>query len=189
MNIFSVLLVVLGVVGLLVSIVMMIVNVFRKKKKLPWVLGTVASIAIMIVGVSIVGLQDGLTKRQVAPAKQKEELSESVIRISSNLDALHVEKGMIAGKDFTWDPVYYRNFIRLVECSDIHMEGNVVTYTKGPTGSPYYIWVCYPQISKSSQPVLLCFDNDNRVIAITRVDTSEAIQTFGGTPGTRERGW
>ena len=119
-----------------------------------------------------------------------------IIEVDSNLTATNIEAGMVYGEDFVIDENYQLTFIYTVNCSDIHIEGGTIYYTTTDTSeyTPYFMWVCFPQITKSSRATVIAISEDSTagdwtVIGVFRKDTDECLQQFGGTYGTQQAGW
>lgn len=119
----------------------------------------------------------------------------SLIEVNSNLDAERVRAGMVYEEDFIITENYQMTFMKTVNCSDIHLEGNAIYYTlTDELDTPYFMWVCYPQITKDSRATVIAIKEDTAtgvwtVIGVFRKDTDECLRIFGGTYGTKQAGW
>lgn len=118
----------------------------------------------------------------------------TIMEVKSNLDAERVVAGMIYAQDFIIDENYHITFVRTVDCKSIHIAGDSIHYTTtDQMGTPYFMWVCYPQITLDSRTTVICIEEDASgtwtVIAVCRRDTNECLQEFGGTYGTEQNDW
>lgn len=125
----------------------------------------------------------------------------SLLTIDDNLDAINAQAGMVYGQDFTVEQNYMATFVATVFLDDFSIEGTNISYkqAKGiPDFTPYFAWVCYPQITKDSQATVIFLEDvggstqasgDFTVRAVNRIDTTRALVEFGGTYGTKQKGW
>jgi len=129
-----------------------------------------------------------------APAETP-EVTPALIEVDSNLDATEVTSGMVYGEDFIITENYQMTFMKTVNCSDIRIEGNTIHYTlTDELDTPYFMWVCYPQITKDSRATVIAIKEDPgtgvwTVIGVFRKDTEESLREFSGTYGTQQAGW
>lgn len=118
----------------------------------------------------------------------------SKIVISNNLGVDELTKGMVYDVDFNIGEDYMNAFVKTVNCSDITINEGEINYTiSNSVDTPYFLWVCYPQITKSSQSRVIAMevknDNSMTVMAFFKKDTDDSLFTFGGTYGTKNNGW
>ncbi len=118
----------------------------------------------------------------------------TVLGIKENLEAYRVEVGMVLEEDFSFDEDYYANFVRVFWCRQILVTDRKIVYDRGMTGDDYFILLCYPTTDPESDAVGICFEHDlilgtDTVIALFSNDIRSCIKSFGGTPGTEEKGW
>jgi len=149
-------------------------------------------IVLIILSLSLIGCGGATETPTLSLSK--------VIEVDSNLTATKVKAGMVYGEDFIMDEAYQMTFVKTVMCSDIHIEGNTVYYTPTDTleYTPYFMWVCYPQITKDSRATIIAIEDVGgslkesgiwTVVAVFRKDTDKCLWEFGGTYGTQEAGW
>lgn len=151
--------------------------------KLKWV-----AIILTIVGLSI--MMGTCNSRGCSPS-----VTNSIITVDSNLVAEDIKPGMVYDKDFTMDDAYHTTFVKVIMCSDIHETGGTIYYTidRNSACAPYFMWVCYPQITKDSRATVIAIwerdDGEWVVVGVFRKDTNECLWEFGGTYGTNANGW
>ena len=146
---------------------------------------------LIIILLFIIGCGDSATSQS----------SSSILEVKSNLDAANLQTGMIYGRDFTIDQNYMDTFVKTVELSEFKVEVDTIKYKHAQGMSaftPYFAWICYPQITKSSQATIIFLEDvggnaqkagDFTVRAIDRIDTDMALAEFGSTYGTKQKGW
>ena len=125
----------------------------------------------------------------------------SPIIVEDNLSAAKLQAGMIFDTDFSMDNSYMDSFVKTVMLDSFVFDGTTVRYKQTMNLTeffPYFAWVCYPQITRGSQATIIFLEDvggdvheagDFTVRAVLRVDTSDALEEFGGTYGTKQRGW
>lgn len=126
--------------------------------------------------------------------------SPKILTVKSNLDAAKVAPDMVYDKDFTVDSDYMDTFVKVVECTRLSQAGGSLSYRtpEGAEYAPYFMWICYPQLSKSSQVTILAMEDVGgslqksgtfTVMFVARHDTQNSLTAFGGTYGTSKNGW
>jgi hypothetical protein len=124
-----------------------------------------------------------------------------ILRIDNNVTASNLRAGQIYGTDFILENDYFFAFCKTINLETFSLSGTTAYYQVAQSDTvytPYFAWVCYPQITKSSQATIIFMEDvggtaqisgDFTVRAVARVDTSRALVEFGGTYGTNQNGW
>lgn len=151
----------------------------------------------IVIGV-LIGVMLAITPDSEVPTSSI--LESEIIKVDSNLAAAKVKAGMIYGEDFIIAEDYQIAFMKTRNCSDVHFEGDILHYQLSDDihYTPYFMWVCYPQITKTSRATVIVIEDIGGslqksgiwiVISVFRKDTGECLQEFGGTSGTHQAGW
>jgi hypothetical protein len=153
---------------------------------------------ILVIGIFVFSACGAPTSTE---SKTTSATENKVMNVDSNLTAANLKPGDIHGKDFVIEQNYISVFVSTVMLDDVSIEGTTVRYKKAQEAldfTPYFAWVCYPQITRNSQATIIFLDDVGgsaqkagafTVRGIVRIDTSKALAEFGGTYGTRQNGW
>ncbi len=115
--------------------------------------------------------------------------------IKDSMDVIKISKDMVLDKNFSFDKTYFDKFVRTVACKQIMVVDRKIVYDPSYDPNPEYsIYVCYPTTDVKLPAFGVCFKHDavantDKVLAFFQDDAMNLIKTFGGTPGTKEKGW
>jgi hypothetical protein len=124
-----------------------------------------------------------------------------ILRIDNNVTASNLRAGQIYGTDFIIEDDYLFAFCKTINLETFSLSGTTAHYQVARSEAeytPYFAWVCYPQITKSSRATIIFLEDvggtaqvagEWTVQAVARMDTNQALVTFGGTYGTNQNGW
>jgi len=141
----------------------------------------------------------GCTAADTAPSAVPS--SPKLIEVDSNLDAAELKPGDVYGIDFVMEENYMSFSVKTIMLESIILYRSTVRYIRPSDPSDftqYFAWVCYPQICKDSRATVIFLEDvgwtekksgDFTVRAVSRIDTTRALMEFGGTYGTKQKGW